>query len=693
MGRHGWGSAAAIALIAALAIAGTAEATPVPAPSGDWFVATVFNPGSWGVRMERTPEGFVGRLTRPAQLPARFWHGGGNRPCPGPPPSLPAGTVFVTATRTGDDTFAVTLPYAGFQSQSENGIQSDPFACPILSVTRSYQLLSFDAAIAAGAVTTAFPFPGRPDVLCPVLGAAPNYDKHCDPGPGVDPVYANRTPYPDGDPSVSFCGWSSGGSFFSSIPVPAQDLGDRDGDGLLDTWETDGLTVGGRRVDLRAMGAKPDHKDLFLEIDQIEGSWLPQTMLDRMAAQFRTAPVSNPDGRAGITLHLDAGPDSLMDPPTGRRWGRAASAGEVFAGPEELGSVGGQPCNGAATGDYDWTAFDDLRAQHFKPERQPVFRYAIAAFRVGDGTCISGIAKGIPSSVFTFQTDFPDGASEEENGVDTPGVVSLYATLVHELGHTLGLRHGGEDHVGYKPNYLSVMNYAYQLTGIRRDNSGQRYAFWSAQDPSAATAVDEHAVDERHAMAGVAPESWWLQESCPDGTWFSFHPGQPKDLDCAHGVDAAPHPVNVNGDLSSGGGPLLSTLQTQNDFAALQFAGGVVGGAGRPAERSGVLPSTETVSLTKQIADARSIIGDRKPPSFTVRVRKRTLTIRARDDKGLGGVAVTRRGDRVASGAFGTAGKLVRKGTLRLKVRKVGRLTITVGDAAFRVATRSLRVH
>jgi len=39
------------------------------------------------------------------------------------------------------------------------------------------------------------------------------------------------------------------------------------------------------------------------------------------------------------------------------------------------------------------------------------------------------------------------------------------ATLLHELGHTLGLRHGGPDDVNCKPNYPSVMNYLYQFDG------------------------------------------------------------------------------------------------------------------------------------------------------------------------------------------------------------------------------------
>jgi hypothetical protein len=39
-------------------------------------------------------------------------------------------------------------------------------------------------------------------------------------------------------------------------------------------------------------------------------------------------------------------------------------------------------------------------------------------------------------------------------------------TLIHEFGHNLGQRHGGADDENWKPNYLSVMNYFYQLQGI-----------------------------------------------------------------------------------------------------------------------------------------------------------------------------------------------------------------------------------
>ena len=38
-----------------------------------------------------------------------------------------------------------------------------------------------------------------------------------------------------------------------------------------------------------------------------------------------------------------------------------------------------------------------------------------------------------------------------------------FQSFDHEMGHLISLMHGGVDHVLYKPNYVSVMNYAYQF--------------------------------------------------------------------------------------------------------------------------------------------------------------------------------------------------------------------------------------
>jgi hypothetical protein len=56
----------------------------------------------------------------------------------------------------------------------------------------------------------------------------------------------------------------------------------------------------------------------------------------------------------------------------------------------------------------------------------------------------------------------------------------MQRTIVHELGHTLGLRHGGIDHVSNKGNnYLSLMSYSHQLANPSAVNS-----YSGAADPT-----------------------------------------------------------------------------------------------------------------------------------------------------------------------------------------------------------------
>ena len=104
-------------------------------------------------------------------------------------------------------------------------------------------------------------------------------------------------------------------------------LGDTDGDGLLDVWEsgpidTDGDTV--NDLDLPAMGAEPDHKDVFVELDCMAPHCYSDSLLAPVIKAFADAPVANPDGTTGIRLHVDNGPGSVMNPVTGRHGERSA---------------------------------------------------------------------------------------------------------------------------------------------------------------------------------------------------------------------------------------------------------------------------------------------------------------------------------------------------------------------------------
>lgn len=233
----------------------------------------------------------------------------------------------------------------------------------------------------------------------------------------------------------------------SSEPVPVDggalpDSSDRDGDGILDQWEIGGLDYTDpadgsiRRLDFKTLGFSPQHKDILLWLawmespDGTHGHKPEQAALTTVEDAFQRAPIANPDGQRGIRLHV------VM-----------ASA----AVPEDamLGS--------GSVNNFDWTEFDAI-----KRSRLPSLLYGTAFFSLfaHDISSVhhSGIARSIPGRDFIVSL----GGFTQTVGTRAEKA----GTLMHELGHTLGLRHGGADDVGYKPNYLSVMNYLFQLNGL-----------------------------------------------------------------------------------------------------------------------------------------------------------------------------------------------------------------------------------
>jgi hypothetical protein len=69
---------------------------------------------------------------------------------------------------------------------------------------------------------------------------------------------------------------------------------------------------------------------------------------------------------------------------------------------------------------------------------------------------------------------------------------------MHELGHTLGLGHGGADDIKCKPNYLSVMNYAQRW---QRSNSSQFPLDYSREQLAT---LNESSLNEKAGVSGPA---------------------------------------------------------------------------------------------------------------------------------------------------------------------------------------------
>ena len=64
------------------------------------------------------------------------------------------------------------------------------------------------------------------------------------------------------------------------------------------------------------------------------------------------------------------------------------------------------------------------------------------------------------------------GTTDKGANNETASLKDQFETFNHEMGHLLSLMHGGTNHENYKPDYVSVLNYAYQLCPAGQVGSG-----------------------------------------------------------------------------------------------------------------------------------------------------------------------------------------------------------------------------
>jgi hypothetical protein len=237
--------------------------------------------------------------------------------------------------------------------------------------------------------------------------------------------------------------------FFNITPGP-----DTDEDGLLDFWETFGIDVNFDGITDITLNSDPLHKDLFVEADSMIGRRPSNDAMNDVVAAFAAAPnslVHNPDGHDGITLHVQLDESNI---PVGY-WPVGFPEFDVIKqnlDPLVAGGFGTPSERASANRDNILAA------------KRMVYRYSIFADSYGtDGS--SGQAElGNPGQDDIFGgNDFfvtlgavGGGSRAQQSGA-----------FMHELGHTLGLFHGGhqssEIQAQYKPNYHSVMNYIWSF--------------------------------------------------------------------------------------------------------------------------------------------------------------------------------------------------------------------------------------
>ena len=351
---------------------------------------------------------------------------------------------------------------------------------------------------------------------------------------------------------------------------------DIDGDGLSDSVEINGYDADGDgrpEVDYKKMGANPYHKDVFVEMDYMPGELASEEELDRIVQSFADINISNPDGRTGINLHLDAG---AARGPKYNLGGGEQVKWQVLS--DDIGNNAG-----------NWARF---KASHFNQRRDGLFHYMVwGDYYVQQQNGESGSSGLGQLGGRDFMVTV--GKTHWNNNKGNMSDIRV-GTFIHELGHNLGLQHGGDaDEKGEKgkPQYFSVMNYNYQLTGVPKAD-GTKYFGYLQQDMPA---LNERALDERK---GFGPQArGYLYR--PNSEAVLRPADGPVDLNGNGEIDHGIYALDLNRDRMKG------WLTAPSDLKKLRFAAVF----GRGADETIPEPKVEINPITADDARKMDLIS------------------------------------------------------------------------------------
>jgi len=292
----------------------------------------------------------------------------------------------------------------------------------------------------------------------------------------------------------------------------------------------------------------PNRKDVFLEIDFMDcaaaggdcaagdtHTHQPNaTVTGAVVQAFANSGVNNPDGSTGITLHIDV---SNVIP----HQNFLNINGLCFAGGAGIGS------------------FDAVKANpaNFGPNnpRRFAFHYSLFTHQQVSTSTSSGCG------------EFPGNDFQVSMGGFTGSVGTIQqqaGTLMHEFGHNLNLGHGGGNSVNFKPNYLSIMSYRYQLSGIPPTDPDAAGPLTGRIDysRSALASLNETNLGEAAGIGDGTDTAFWR---CPNASIRSAVGNGPLDWNC----DNDTLDIGVNNDINGDG--LTNTLTGFDDWNSLLF--------------------------------------------------------------------------------------------------------------------------
>lgn len=315
---------------------------------------------------------------------------------------------------------------------------------------------------------------------------------------------------------------------------------DRDGDGIKTLHELGGYDANNDGVSdefLPSYGVSPFVRDVLVEVDWMAAD---PNQGETLSHQPDNAAVNNAIAeyaKGGINLHV--------------------LVSNQISHTTTLGSMD-------IFGQYQWGDFDTIKNANFARSRVPFFHYCVFGHFYGGGGTSSGISRGIGGSDFLVtHGGFGDhrGSAGQQTG-----------TFLHELGHNMGLHHGGTDDTNFKPNFLSIMNYQYQFDGIMKD--GVRQWLYSELLTSA---LNEGSLSEWNGVTATQPGGH-VWRVLYNGAWTNVNLSIDWNM---NGYFQSGVSRDINGDNGIG-----TLAGSPNEYGMLNFRGGSVGSAGAAAGES-----------------------------------------------------------------------------------------------------------
>ena len=429
----------------------------------------------------------------------------------------------------------------------------------------------------------------------------------------------------DGDTGEGFIG-PGGERGRLLFAISLSDDGDGDDDGIPDGLERTQVRDGNGTVvaSLASLGADPCRKTVAVEIDFMESAGANHSHRPKPAAlaEAKQAFADAPVPVQGNCPYRGPSPY-----PTGKGVNLVLNVDDAVAEQATLGSSSRTACTVGLVSIRDTAGF-------FNPALRPFFHYGLWAHDLASGitnggvqcrstsgrdfivslgswrrTCVSPGSNGSlettaggddvvvgkridngpnrtceSTAVGDDRQLIPVGTGSTDDQVGT--VRDQSAGFMHELGHALGLGHGGVEAitqtgnavVNFKSNYLSVMNYLFATTGIRNLLTGvSRIDYSQSQLP----ALDRTNLNENAGISDGDDQTAWFD---PAGNLRAGRGNLPLDWNFNNG-GVGPFDTSVSVDINgssrciSAGGAVQTKPATGSDDVVNAAGNAIVNGA------------------------------------------------------------------------------------------------------------------